>query len=108
MGEGGCWGSGWEEERTSDTGMTRRVALTADCATFEDMAKGVGCQLRVVVRRCVELAVVVVKVVRFRSWSQAFSGPDRALEGLVVNVSYAYFHNIYELQQIYEKVLINS
>jgi hypothetical protein len=27
-------------------------------------------------RRCVKLAVVVVKVVRFRSWSQAFSGPD--------------------------------
>jgi hypothetical protein len=67
------------EDRTSDTGMTRRVALTADCATFEDMAKGVGCQLRVVVRRCVELAVVVVKVVRFGSWSQAFSGPDRTM-----------------------------
>lgn len=64
------------DERTSDTGMTRRVALTAVCATFEDMAKGVGCQLRVVERGCVKLAVVVVKVVRFRSWSQAFSGPD--------------------------------
>lgn len=79
MGEEGVGRSGdggWGVLRTSDTGTTRRVALTAVCATFEDMAKGVGCQLRMVERRCVKLAVVVVKVVRFRSWSQAFSGPD--------------------------------
>lgn len=72
-GVGGVVGA---EERTSDTGITRRVALTADCATFEDMAKGVGCQLRVVVERCCLKLAMVVKVVRFRSWSQAFSGPD--------------------------------
>ena len=82
MGDGGeegvgrVVGGGGREGRTSDTGMTRRVALTADCATFEDMATVCGCQLRVVECGCVKLAVLVVKVVRFRSWSQAFSGPD--------------------------------
>lgn len=98
------WGGGGGEEHTSDTGITRRVALTADCATFEDMAKGVGCQLRVVERGCVKLTVVVVKVVRFPSWSQAFSGPDPKVWW---QASDAYMLRIWITINLREKLLIN-